>query len=303
MQLPRALLSVIAVLASVSFALQADAQDKKVFSGPQVGEKLPSLKVHGVFGDEAGKEFDFVKLADGKPTVIVFMHKLTRPSFAVTRTLLNYAGKRKPGELFGGMVLLTADVTAAEKRLKAIQKYFTAAKNTRVAISPDGAEGPGAYGLNRNMTLTILVASKGKVTANFPLVQPSVQADVLKVAKEIVKLTGDKMPQLAELFKDQYARKKKRTGKKNRRKKGPPRDAVVMGHIREFIQSDATPAEVDKIAKQIEDRVKKQPKAAADVAFYAGVIVSRGYGTKRAQEIAKKWQKQYKTADTKRKKP
>jgi len=38
-------------------------------------------------------------------------------------------------------------------------------------ISPDGEEGPGSYGLNRKMTLTILVANKGKVTANFALVQ------------------------------------------------------------------------------------------------------------------------------------
>jgi len=292
----------IVFLAVACCTLKADAEDKKVFSGPQVGEKLPPLKVRGVFGDDAGKVLDFARLAGDKPAVLIFMHKLTRPSAAVARTLLNYAGNKKPAELFAGMVYLTGDVTEAEKRLKRAQRALTTSKTARVGVSPDGVEGPGAYGLNRNMELTILVANKGKVTANFPLVQPSVQADVLKVVKEIVKLTGDKMPKLTELFKDQYARKKKRAGKKNRRKKGPQRDEVVTGHIRSFIQRDATPADVDKIAKQIEDRVKKQPKAAADVAFYAGVILRSDYGTKRAQEIAKKWQKQYKTADAKRRK-
>lgn len=292
----RMLLSLMALFATLSFGPTAGAEDKPVYSGPQAGEKLPPLKVKGVFGDEAGKEFDIVKLAGGKPAVIIFMHKLTRPSFAVTRTLLKYAAGSKSGKLFGGMVFLTGDVTKAEQRLKRTQRYFTTSKNARVAISPDGAEGPGAYGLNRNMTLTILVANKGKVTANFPLVQPSVQADVLKVVKEVVKLTGDKMPKLSDLFRDRYARKKKRRGK------GPQRDAVVTGHIRSFIQRDAKPDEIDKIAKQIEERVKKQPKAAADVAFYAGVILRQGYGTKRAQEIAKRWVKQYKPADKKRKK-
>jgi transcriptional regulator NrdR family protein len=106
------------------------------------------------------------------------------------------------------------------------------------------------------------------------------------------------MPKLEDLFKDQYARGKK----KRRGKKGPQRDAVVTGHIRSFIQRDAKPEDVDKIAKQIEDRVKKQPKAAADVAFFAGVVLRQGYGTKRAQEIAKRWVKQYKPADKKPKK-
>ena len=48
----------VAALAAV-FALLTPtiAQDKKdkVFSGPQVGEKLPGFKVKGVFGDAAGK--------------------------------------------------------------------------------------------------------------------------------------------------------------------------------------------------------------------------------------------------------
>jgi hypothetical protein len=43
---------------------------EELFSGPQVGEKLPAFKVRGVLGSE-GKELDFVTKADGKPIVLV----------------------------------------------------------------------------------------------------------------------------------------------------------------------------------------------------------------------------------------
>jgi hypothetical protein len=48
----------------------AVAQDP-VFSGPQPGEKLGAFKVRGVFDDAAGKEFDYVTDAAGKPIVLI----------------------------------------------------------------------------------------------------------------------------------------------------------------------------------------------------------------------------------------
>ncbi|MFQ5733629.1 MAG: hypothetical protein ACE5KM_16960 [Planctomycetaceae bacterium] len=278
---------VTVALVFAGVATAAHAEDKKIFSGPQVGEKLPPLKVKGVFGKEAGKEFDFVKLAKGKPTVLIFMHKLTRPAFGTVRALLNYAGHRKPDELFSAMIYLSDDATEGEKSLKRLGRYLQIGKTrSRFGLSPDGKEGPGAYGLNRNVTLTILVADKGKVTASYPLVQPSVQADVMKIIKDVVALTGQKTPKLEDIFKRRYAGKKKK-------KRGPQRDPVVKANIRAFIQKDATAKEVDAVAKKIEDRAKKEPKAKRDIAFFAGVILRQGYGTKRAREIAKRWRKEY----------
>ena len=69
------------------------AQDK-VFSGPQVGEKLKPFKVRGVFDDDAGKDLDFVTRADGKPIVLVFVHDVNRPSIGMTRVLMSYAMTR-----------------------------------------------------------------------------------------------------------------------------------------------------------------------------------------------------------------
>src|SRR5438445_9859690 len=89
-------------LALLFAGLPAAGQEKekkdKVFSGPQVGEKLPSFKVKGVLGDDAGKDLDFVKKADGKPIVLVFVHDVNRMSLGFTRTLTQWtAGRAKDG--------------------------------------------------------------------------------------------------------------------------------------------------------------------------------------------------------------
>src|SRR4051794_32184727 len=70
------------------------AADDKVFSGPQPGEKLPAFTTLGVYDDKEGKELDLIKEADGKPTLLIFLHKVERPSAAVVRALTNYGDSR-----------------------------------------------------------------------------------------------------------------------------------------------------------------------------------------------------------------
>ena len=49
----------------LTFAPFASAE-APIFSGPQIGEKLPPLKVKGVLGAHAGKEFELIELAGAK---------------------------------------------------------------------------------------------------------------------------------------------------------------------------------------------------------------------------------------------
>jgi hypothetical protein len=126
-----------------------------VFSGPQVGEKLPSLKVKGVFGNSAGKELDLIERADGRPVALIFFHARTRPAFGLTNTIIKYAGTRSKDGLESGVIFLSDDAPETEKWMRNVQRYFT--KGVEHAISTDGADGPGAYGLNRNVTLTVLI--------------------------------------------------------------------------------------------------------------------------------------------------
>jgi len=201
----------------------AKAKQPEVYSGPQPGEKLPGFKVAGVYDKLAGKEFDWVKQTDGKPLVLIIVHKLTRPGLAVNRVVCTYARTFEKKGLSTYIVWLSADRSEAEQYLTRARKSLKF--QVPVGISVDGQEGPGSLGLNRNVELTILIANKNKVTANFALVQPSV-TDTPKIAAAIAGLFDDKAPTLAELTKLAYPqgmmrRRPKRT-RQNKTDKAQP---------------------------------------------------------------------------------
>ncbi|MGB7324042.1 MAG: hypothetical protein WBD31_04170, partial [Rubripirellula sp.] len=172
---------------SISFAIFATsllAADQPLFSGPQVGEALPPFTAEVVAGDSKGESIDFIKAADGGPVLLVFFHQRTRPAFGLTNSIAKFAGSREKSPIKTAVVFLTDDPTEMRKWGGNVAKHFSS--NTIYAFSPDGMEGPGNYGLNRNVILTILVGDKGKVTANFPIVQPQLQVDGPKIMKAIV---------------------------------------------------------------------------------------------------------------------
>src|SRR6476659_7364044 len=185
-------------LLSLGLLASASARgDDPVFSGPQAGERLTPFTMTGVFDEAAGKTIDLVSTAGGKPILLVFVHEANRPSIAVSRALLNYGASRASDGLVSGLVWLADDRTAADQFLKRARGALPG--KVPIGISVDGKEGPGAYGLNRNVTLTILVGKENKVTANFALVQPSLQADLPKILKEVVAVAGGKAPKLEDL--------------------------------------------------------------------------------------------------------
>jgi hypothetical protein len=258
--------------------------EEELFSGPQVGEKIPSFKVRGVLGNE-GKELDFVKQADGKPLVLVFVHDVNRPSIGMTRVLTSYTTSRAKDGLETGVVFLSDDATAAEERIKRIS--LTDA--TPTGVSMEGKEGPGSYGLNRKVTLTILVGKEGKVTANFALVQPSLQADLPKVLKEVVAVAGGKVPKLEDIAgAPEMMRRDPKAG---------PNLDELRGLIRPVIKLDAKPEEVDEAAAAVEKYVAKDEAARKEVGRIANTIINAGklkdYGTPKAQEYFTKWAKEY----------
>jgi len=165
----------------------AVAQEPTVFSGPQVGERLPPLTVTRVLA-EGSDELDILSQAGDGPVVLIFVHERTRPAFGLMNTVMRMAAERTEKGLTAASIFLTDDATETGNWIKRIPNYF--AKGPIYGISPDGLEGPGAYGLNRNVSLTVLVGEKQRVTANFALVQPSIQADGPKIFQEIVNVTG-----------------------------------------------------------------------------------------------------------------
>ena len=167
------------------------------FSGPQTGEKLMPLKVALAYGTSKGTEIDLVQAAAGRPTLLVLVQGANRPAARLTRILLNYAEMRSQDGLYAAAVWLADDRSGAEQYLQQAVSWWGV--GVPVGVSLDGVEGPGAYGLNRNVNVTVLVGVKGVVTANFALVQPS-EKDAVKILGEVVKRIGGRVPTTAEVL-------------------------------------------------------------------------------------------------------
>lgn len=266
-------------------AAGASAQDEPVFSGPQVGEKLVPFTVTGAYDDLAGKPLDWVVQAAGKPTLLIFVHPpLTRPSAAVARVLTNYAQTRAKDGLFTGVVWLADDASVAEQFLKQAKGSLNIP--VPVGISVDGAEGPGAYGLNRKMGLTILVAKENRVTANFALVQPSL-TEVPQILAEVVKLIGGEVPPLEQLL-----------PRPEMMKKGASADtASIRELLAPVIKKEAEPAAVEQAAAAVEKYIAGNEARQREIGRIAHTIVASGklsdYGTPKAQDILRQWAEKY----------
>jgi hypothetical protein len=160
-----------------------------------------------------------------------------------------------------------------------------------IGISLDGQEGPGAYGLNRKMTLTVLVAKDNRVTANFALVQPSIAADAPEIGHAIVRvLGGEKKPTLEEMGGDRAAMMR-RPGQ------GAPDDGTFRALLAPVIRKSATPEDVDAAAKKVEEHAAENEAFRRRVAEVASRIIEAGkledYGTPPAQEYLQKWAKEF----------
>jgi hypothetical protein len=282
----------IAALARVLALLvvAAQSQDERVFSGPQPGEKLAPLRVQGVYDTDAGKELDFLTQAADKPVLLIFVHGVTRPSIGLTRLLSKYAESRAKDGLAAYVVWLAADRGQAEQYLK--QARQSLGLRVPVGISLDGAEGPGSYGLNRNVTLTILVGRAGKVTANFALVQPAL-TDAPKILGEVVKLIGGKPPTLADLDvppQTDLARPKAKE------KRPGIEDTALRELLRAIINKDADEAAVKRAAAAVEEYVVSDAAKQRQLGDAARLILSLKYGTPAAQQQLRAWADKYPAA-------
>jgi hypothetical protein len=136
--------------------------------------------------------------------------------------------------------------------------------------------------------MTILVAKSKTVTANFALVQPSLQADLPKIVAAIVEQVGGTIPEMSNLLDKPDNESMRPRGDK------PSVDPDRMRSLmRPLIQKDATDEQVDAAAKAIEQACKEDPEIQKEVLRIAKTIVQSGklenYGTARAQSILRRW--------------
>ncbi|MEM7233398.1 MAG: hypothetical protein AAF517_14565, partial [Planctomycetota bacterium] len=87
------------------------------------------------------------------------------------------------------VIFLGDDETELSNMVKPIATRLPEA--ITLGISREGRDGPGSYGLNRNVSMTILVAKGGKVLHNFPFRQPLLYVDA-HVLGGIAEAIGEK---------------------------------------------------------------------------------------------------------------
>ena len=269
-----------------SFVSRAGA-DAPLFSGPQPGEKMPGFSALRVFGDSSGDEFDFIETADGKPTLLIFFHEKTRPALGLTNAITKFAATRSKSGLKTCVVFLADDHTEIMQWAKNIRKHLT--EGVTYAVSPDRIEGPGNYGLNRNVKLTILVGKNGKVTKNFAIGQPQLEVDGPAILAAIADVSGGgKVPTVAQLA-DRSMRRMRDNPMREEK------DAKLASLLRNVINKQASADQVKESAKAVETYVAENANAKKELARITNTIVSSGklanYGTAAAQVVLKRWAK------------
>jgi hypothetical protein len=256
------------------------ADDEKVFSGPQPGEKLTAFKVLAVHGPQAGKEVEMIGELKGAPTVLLFVHEWTRPMLQLARGVDAFGAKWAADGLATHFVMLSADKAKAEE-------YLTKAKGSLNLKSPssvslDGLEGPGNYGLNRKMTCTILIAKDNKVTANFAIIQPN-ETDVPKVLAEVAKLLGKTAP-TAEDVRVAVGGPGVRVVPPD----GQEPDPELTKLMRAMIQQTNDDSKVKETAEAMLKWAGDNPRKKAQLVEYCKKVIKLGYGNEIAQKALKR---------------
>jgi len=262
--------SLSVLIAMLLLVSGVSAQDEKVYSGPQAGETLPEFTMKLGFGEKSGQTVDLVKQAGENPVVLIFVHKRSRPAFALANSVMKYCNREGGDKLTRGICFLTADPTETQTWMSRIKNYFP--KGIPVGFSGEGIEGPGQLGLNRNVELTVLVAKSKKVTANFALVQPGAHADGPKILAAIAEATGAKgKPDINQYLPSNQAAQDAPIAI----------DPGLMKQIRVINAKDATPAAVGEGIAEIEKMIKDNKALQNQL----GTIVVRWKNTKRIEKI------------------
>jgi hypothetical protein len=261
----------------VAFALGGFGPDnQQVFSGPQPGEKLTPFKVFAVTGASSGKQTELLAEPKDTPRLLVFVHELTRPAMQFLRPIDQYSTKLAAAGLETNYVWLTADKAKTEQYLKGLDK--TLGLGAPVVISLDGVEGPGNYGLNRKVALTIVVAKGDKVAANFAIIQPN-ETDAPPVAAAMAKLLGKKPPS-----DDDLGIQRKVNPRDQQKQAGSPE---LQGLMRKMIQKTNDETAVQEIAAQMRKWAGDDAGRQKELRDYCRMILDLDYGTEACKKALK----------------
>ncbi len=154
-------------------------EGKQIFSGPQPGEKLPAFKVTSLAGDNKGKELDPIELAGDRSHILIIQDEGRvgiRGLFGVVDAIARI-DRKTDIDLHITSVFLSDDTEKVSQFAGRFAPALLERGIDLISVSKDGRDGPGAYGLNRTVSQTIILAKDGKVTRNFVFPQGLLYAD------------------------------------------------------------------------------------------------------------------------------
>ncbi|MDG2015346.1 MAG: YHS domain-containing protein [Pirellulaceae bacterium] len=144
--------------------------ENPIYSGPQPGENAPAFQAINLRGEQAGHDLNPVELAGDKLHLMFFVPKSrTFGRFlGQLRQQLQAIEKNSKQTWAMSVIVCTDDANEAEKTFAVLDQRYP--ENLIVTLSKDGSAGPPSYGLDKNLTATVIVVKDGKVTHNLPYV-------------------------------------------------------------------------------------------------------------------------------------
>lgn len=144
-----------------------EARQNPIFSGPQPGEKLVSFQAVGYLGEHKGKMLDPIAMANNQPHLIVFQddNLLSLRFFNELLYSLAAIDGQSDVDLHVSLIFLSDDPDVLEPYERTFPMLLGRGIDV-IAFSKEGREGPGAYGLDRTMAQTFVLAKGGQVVHN-----------------------------------------------------------------------------------------------------------------------------------------
>ncbi len=162
--------------------------DEPCKSGLQPSQRPGPYSSLVAVGPQRGQQHCFICEAADRPVVIVFARSLSEPLGRLAGGIDRAIAANKAVELRGWVTFLSEDQTALDPKVVHWAQAH-AIKNVPLGVFEDTV-GPPTYRLNRDADVTVLLAVKQRVVANFAFrpgeLNDAAVADVLKAIPRIV---------------------------------------------------------------------------------------------------------------------
>ncbi len=141
------------------------AADAPCVSGPRVGQRPGPYSFVLCTGEQRGKSHCYICETADRPAVIIFARSLSEPLGKLAAGLDRALAEHRKNDLRGWVTILHEDQSKLDADVLKWAKAH-AVKTTPIGVFED-IEGPPSYRIHRDADVTVLLAVKQKVVANF----------------------------------------------------------------------------------------------------------------------------------------